>query len=96
MLANVFNDLDDWEALVAIAVGITAIFGALVCVGKFLKSVSTITADVISTAVDHSDTGKLVRYHLGPNGSTPPIHQRIRRLEEVHNIENTEVCDEDH
>lgn len=96
VLAYIFNDMDDWTLLVAIAGGFTVLFGASVCVGKFLKSLSTVTADVISIAVDHSDTGKLVKYHLGPNGSTPPIHQRIRRLEEAHNIENTEVCDEDH
>lgn len=96
MLAHIFNDMDDWTLLVAIAGGVTVLFGASVCIGKFLKSLATVSSDVISMAVDHSDTGKLVKYHLGPNGTTPPIHQRLRRLEEVHNIENTEVRDEDH
>lgn len=96
MLANIFNDMDDWETLVAIAVGITALFGASVCVGKFLKWLAKVSTEAVSLAVDHSDTGKLVKYHLGPNGTTPAIHTRLRRLEEAHNIENTEVCDEDH
>jgi hypothetical protein len=34
-----------------------------------------------------------VRYHLGPNGTTRPIHERIRRLEEVSGVPRQE--DED-
>lgn len=31
--------------------------------------------------INDSTTGKLVAYHLGPNGTTPPIHKRLARLE---------------
>ena len=31
--------------------------------------------------VNNSETGHLVKYHLGPNGTTPPMHRRIAVLE---------------
>lgn len=36
-------------------------------------------------------TQKLVEYHLGPNGTTTPIHRRLSALEHAHNIEHDEV-----
>lgn len=36
-------------------------------------------------------SAKLIRYHLGPNGSTPPIHRRLAELERVHDIEPPEI-----
>ena len=41
--------------------------------------------------IDTTETSaKLIRYHLGPNGDTPPIHKRIAELERVHDIEPPE------
>lgn len=37
------------------------------------------------------NSSKLIRYHLGPNGDTPPIHRRIAELERAHNIEPPEI-----
>lgn len=88
--------LHQWEIVVVIAVGVSAVIGAGYSVGRAFRSCKAAMAEGVSRAVDHSDTGKLVKYHLGPNGTTPPIHQRIRRLEEAHNIEQTEVNDEGH
>jgi hypothetical protein len=43
---------------------------------------------LFSKAVDQSGTGHLVRYHLGPNGTTTPMHTRMARLEAAHDIED--------
>lgn len=85
--------LEEWEIVVVIAVGVSAVIGAGYSIAKAYRSVVAAMAEGVSRAVDHSDAGRLVKYHLGPNGTTPPIHQRIRRLEEAHNIENTEVIE---
>lgn len=57
---------------------------------QFMKWMWKVFKSAISAAVDLSDTGHLVQYHLGPNGTTPPVYQRIRRLEEAHHIEHIE------
>lgn len=44
----------------------------------------------VKRTVADSPTGQLVAYHLGPNGETPPIHSRLRRLEQAHGIEADE------
>lgn len=36
-------------------------------------------------------SAKLIRYHLGPNGDTPPIHRRLAQLERVHDLEPPEI-----
>ena len=33
-------------------------------------------------------TQRLVEYHLGPNGTTTPIHKRLIALEKAHQIEH--------
>lgn len=43
---------------------------------------------LFSRAVDASSTGHLVRYHLGRNGTTTPMHERMARLEAAHDIED--------
>jgi hypothetical protein len=43
---------------------------------------------LFSKAVDSSSTGHLVRYHLGRNGTTTPMHVRMARLEAAHDIED--------
>ena len=35
----------------------------------------------VRSQINDSETGKLVKYHLGPNGTTPPVHRRIAMLE---------------
>lgn len=42
----------------------------------------------VERRVDTSATGKLVGYHLGPNGSTPAMHRRLKKLEVAHGIED--------
>ena len=45
----------------------------------------TLVSDPLSRWFRHqvaeSETGKLVKYHLGPNGTTPAVHLRLSRLE---------------
>ncbi len=31
----------------------------------------------------HADHDEYVRYHLGPNGTTKPVHERLRSLEQA-------------
>ena len=67
--------------------------GVLVCAAAIGKAALWFFGWVrrgISAAVDLSDTAHLVSYHLGSNGTTTPIHERIRQLEIAHNIEVTE------
>lgn len=35
-------------------------------------------------------TAKLVEYHLGPNGTTPPVWFRLQLMEKAHRIEHDE------
>lgn len=35
-----------------------------------------------------AETKHLVEYHLGPNGTTTPVHVRLVALEKAHNIEH--------
>lgn len=69
------------------------ITGVLVCLAAVARGVKWLFGWArrgISAAVDLSDTAHLVSYHLGSNGTTTPIHERIRQLEIAHNIEVTE------
>lgn len=79
-----------------IDIGQTAgiITGVLVCataVGKALRWFFGWVRRGISAAVDLSDTAHLVRFHLGPNGTTTPMHQRMSRLEEAHGIPDSTI-----
>ena len=80
----------DWTRdITVMAASVAAILG----MRELVKTIWHGIRETISAAVDHSDTGKLVKYHLGPNGTTPPIHVRLKRLEKAHNIYDIEESD---
>jgi hypothetical protein len=45
------------------------------------RIVTTPASEFLQHAINESSTGKLVAYHLGPNGTTPALHTRLSRLE---------------
>lgn len=47
-------------------------------------------SDFLQRSINESSTGKLVAYHLGPNGTTPALHTRLSRLE-VRDLLNTDL-----
>lgn len=63
--------------IVLIAAGISAVIGAGYSIHRLFKSM----VHGFSQAVDNSATGHLVRYHLGPNGTTKPMHERVGSIE---------------
>ena len=81
------------------ASGVSAVIGAGYLVHRAYKSFRAWWAQtwdrlelLFSKAVDNSATGHLVKYHLGPNGTTRPMHQRVCSIEEAqstHHQENT-------
>jgi hypothetical protein len=93
--------------MVVAAIGVSAVIAAGYSIHRAYKSVRAwldrmwdLARAAFSDAVDASSTGHLVRYHLGPNGTTPPMHQRVsenQTLEKLHHEQNTkllgEVCD---
>lgn len=99
MIAFTLPDPD----VIKIAVGISAVIAAGYSVHKALKSIRSwarrmisIAAKEFSDAVDASATGHLVKYHLGPNGSTTPMHVRVTEnhiTEHRHHQQNTARLD---
>lgn len=99
-------DLSGADAVVA-AIGISAVIAAGYSMHRAYKSIRAwlgrlwdAARDAFSDAVDASSTGHLVKYHLGPNGTTPPMHQRVtenQELEKKHHEQNTKllggICD---
>lgn len=78
------------------ASGVSAVIGAGYLVHRAYKSFRVWAAQVwdraeqvFSKAVDNSATGHLVKYHLGPNGTTRPMHQRVCSIEEAQSTHNT-------
>lgn len=82
--------VEEWTAVGIVAGSLTAVITCGYAVVRAWRSIKRRLVEAWSAAVDHSETGHLVRYHLGPNSGTPPIHERIRRLEVVHGIKDTE------
>ena len=89
MLAQVPGVLREAAAWLG-AIGVV-IAGVAAIVSLFTKSKPfrwlgrTLVSDPLSrwfqTQINQSTTGKLVAYHLGPNGTTPALHTRLARLE---------------
>lgn len=74
--------------LVVAAIGVSAVIAAGYSIHRALKSIRawvkrmiSIAAHEFSQAVDASSTGQLVKHHLGPNGTTTPIHERVGAIE---------------
>ena len=80
-----------WQDAGIIAASISALIAAGYAIRRAAKSLRASIEQAWSAAVDASETGHLVRYHLGPNGTTRPIHERLRLLEEAHQIEQQET-----
>jgi len=82
----VLREAAAWLGAIAVVIA-----GCAAIVGLFTKSKPlrwlgrTLVGEPLSRwfqkAVNESATGKLVAYHLGPNGTTPPLHTRLSRLE---------------
>jgi len=89
MLAEVPAALREAAAWLG-AIGVV-IAGLAAVVGLFTKSKPfrwlgrTLVSDPMSrwfqAQINQSTTGRLVAYHLGPNGTTPALHTRLARLE---------------
>lgn len=83
---------------------LTALVSAFYAIGKFSTSVRNAWGRLmrwlwsgfegaVARATDdiRADLSKLkhiTEYHLGPNGATTPVHERLKRLEEVHDIKD--------
>lgn len=90
--------------VVVIASGIIAVIGAGYSIHRALRSIRAWVRRIIaiakhefSDAVDTSKTGHLVTYHLGPNGTTTPMHQRVtenQATELRHHQQNTALLAE--
>lgn len=52
---------------------------------RMLAAVKAGTADIVEALEDHR---KYMHYHLGPNGETKPIHQRLCDLESAAGVED--------
>jgi hypothetical protein len=72
---------------VVLAVGVSAVIAAGYSIHRALRSIRAWGVrtwarleDMFSKAVDASNTGHIVRHHLGPNGSTAPMHERVASL----------------
>lgn len=75
--------------IVVAASGVSGVIGAGYLVHRAYKSIRAWVAQtwdraerLFSNAVDSSATGHLVKYHLGPNGSTKPMHERVGSIEQ--------------
>lgn len=89
--------VDTWTDAGKVAAAVTALIGcgyairrAVASIRAWVVSMVARTKEAFSAAVDDSATGHLVKYHLGPNGKTTPMHVRMARLEVVHDIEDQE------
>lgn len=88
--------LPEWN-LVAWCVAIVSIVAAAEALRRAFRWFRTAAKNAISAAVDLSETAHLVRFHLGPNGTTPPLHKRvsdIAAIEKVHHRQNADRLDE--
>lgn len=71
------------------AVGVSAVIGAGYSIHRAARSIRAwakrmidIATHGFSEAVDSSSTGSLVTYHLGPNGTTTPLHERVTETQD--------------
>lgn len=89
--------------IVEFAVGATAILGVFVALAAFIEKVwapagkwlqkwftTPVSRQMSEMRDEFVDFRDYVRYHLGPNSNTTPIHRRLERLESAHNIEDEE------
>jgi len=95
-IAKIFTEIGLWAGFV-IAVG-----GALAVLEKIRKpfgkwiqknvtsgvseSIDALTEKVQDQGLMFNAHSSYVRHHLGPNGSTPPIYQRLKNLETQMNL----------
>jgi hypothetical protein len=80
--------VDEWRDAGVVAASLTAMIVAARTFLAAWRSCKRRLSTAWSTAVDASNTAHLVRHHLGPNGETTPMHQRMARLERAHDIED--------
>ena len=81
LLMLVAYALSETSLLVQLGAGaaaLSAIIGLVYLLAKAIRSVQSITIKAISAAVDLSNTGHLVDYHLGPTDGTTPLYQRVQ------------------
>lgn len=71
------------ELSASIATGIGIVIGIFTLIEKFSGAMGR----WVQRQIEASKTARLVEYHLGPNGKTRPIHQRLMKLEEAHGID---------
>ena len=66
----------------AVATALTALLVAIEKLGSPIKRMleRVLTEPVIDKLEEHEE---YVRYHLGPNGTTEPLHARINNLEQT-------------
>jgi hypothetical protein len=64
------------------------VVGLLIGIITLLEKLTGALGRWVEGRIDNSRTGRLVDYHLGPNGTTPAIHLRLRDLEQAHGIED--------
>lgn len=76
---------------------IVAVAAATTVVWKMIRGLWRLARNVEDTLESANETKHLVKYHLGPNGQTRPIHERLGTVEEglsalkrVHKIEDGE------
>ncbi len=81
--------------LVVIAIGVSAVIAAGYSINRAYKSIRAAAARwwdraelMFSKAVDASATGHLVKFHLGPNGTTRPMHERVGSIERAQSDHN--------
>jgi len=94
MLAEVpapITEVAAWVgAIVVISGGLTAIFTRKPFKWLGRRLVTEPLGGWLKRQINESETGHLVKYHMGPNHNTPAIHTRLSRLE-VLSILNTET-----
>lgn len=93
----ILPEVSTWHDAGVVAVAVSAVIAAGYSINRAYKSIRRWVARMIvlakeafSDAVDASATGHLVKYHLGPNGKTRAMHERLKNLEEAHAIEQTD------
>jgi hypothetical protein len=95
---DAFAAVPTWAVdLGIVAAIISGVVGAIYAVGRlsgstmkwmwtgFESAVKRATDDIRD---DVSELKHLTKHHLGPNGTTTPMHKRMKRLEEVHGIKD--------
>lgn len=76
------NEIAAWVgAIVVISGGLTAIFTRKPFKWLGRRLFTEPLGGWLRHQINTSETGHLVKYHLGPNGTTPPMHRRIETLE---------------